>query len=104
MWVGGWGGRIEVAGQRGREENMDRRRKKGPVCVSMYISIAVHSFLITCVFTTVQMTHKGVFSEKDRIGVGLLFLYPELQQIMKSVCWSAALQNCLTTLITSNVE
>lgn len=100
------GGRIEGAGQRGREENMDRRRKKGPVCVSMYISIAVHSFLITCVFTTVQMTHKGVFSEKDKIGVGLLFLYPELQQIMKctSICWSAALQNCLTTLIPRNVE
>lgn len=46
------------------------------VCLCM--SESVHSFMITCVFATVQIRHKGNFSEKDKIGVGPLFLYPEV--------------------------
>lgn len=51
--------------------------------VCLCISESLHSCVITCVFTTVQTSHKGVFSEKDKIGVGLLFLYPKVGQIME---------------------
>lgn len=41
----------------------------------MYIWTAawIHDYV-----TNVQMSHKGAFLEKDKVGVGLLFSYPEV--------------------------
>lgn len=64
----------------------------------------VHVYLNLCALihdyvTTLQMSHKGAFSEKDKIVVGLLFLYPELVFVAANNGMHVCLLDCLTQLI-----